>query len=174
LKASKVRSLQKKKADKNLINTELTALADSKEKYLAETGKVWSAEGVNLDTYYDEYTVRLYDSVTAQGNKVRELKKAKATKDAVDAEVAKLLALKASYLEVTGSDYRPPALDSKPTTTSTVLDKASTAIMSDEGKEIHEKIVEQGNKVRQLKADKSNSKEVQTVKKISHPENTAR
>ena len=47
--------------------------------------------------------------IEQQGNKVRDLKAAKASKDVIDAEVKALLELKAKYKEVTGQDYAPPA-----------------------------------------------------------------
>uniref|UniRef100_F6T8P3 Bifunctional glutamate/proline--tRNA ligase n=1 Tax=Ciona intestinalis TaxID=7719 RepID=F6T8P3_CIOIN len=49
----------------------------------------------------------LFDQVTAQGNKVRELKTAKASKDEVDAAVKELLSLKADYKSKSGVDYKP-------------------------------------------------------------------
>ena len=54
----------------------------------------------------------LLDKVTAQGAKVAELKKAKAEKDAVMAEVAVLLDLKKQYKELTGQDVPAPAKQS--------------------------------------------------------------
>merc|ERR1712072_386247 len=47
----------------------------------------------------------LYDQVTAQGTKIRNLKSAKADKAAVLAEVEELKKLKAKYKEATGRDY---------------------------------------------------------------------
>ena len=168
VKASKVRSLQKNKGDKNLINTELTALADLKEKYKAQTGKTWAAEDVNLDTYYDEYEIRLYKAVAAQGDRLRDLKRAKVSNKDIEPEIGKLLALKAVYRETTGEDYVPvtsanPATTSKSKAASKIEKKAvvePVADMTDKGAAVHEKIVAQGNQVRELKANKSTPKEV--------------
>jgi len=49
----------------------------------------------------------LYAKVTAQGDKIRELKAAKAEKDAIMAEVTTLKQLKAEYKSVTGKEYAP-------------------------------------------------------------------
>ena len=48
--------------------------------------------------------VQLKAEIDTQGSKVREAKSANATKDQVDSEVQKLLALKAKYKEMTGED----------------------------------------------------------------------
>jgi WHEP-TRS domain len=47
--------------------------------------------------------------IDAQGLKIRELKTAKAAKEAIQPEVDKLLALKAEYKTLTGKDFGAPA-----------------------------------------------------------------
>merc|ERR1712018_166201 len=49
----------------------------------------------------------LYAKVTAQGDKIRELKAAKAEKDAIMAEVNVLKQLKLEYKQATGKEYAP-------------------------------------------------------------------
>ena len=49
----------------------------------------------------------LNDKIAAQGNKVRDLKAAKADKAAVKAEVDALLALKAEFKSAFGSEWKP-------------------------------------------------------------------
>jgi len=49
----------------------------------------------------------LYNKVTQQGDKVRQLKSDKADKAAVTAAVKVLLELKAEYKKKTGQDYKP-------------------------------------------------------------------
>jgi nondiscriminating aspartyl-tRNA synthetase len=51
----------------------------------------------------------LYAKVTAQGDKIRELKSAKAEKDAIMAEVSVLKQLKLEYKQQTGKEYAPAA-----------------------------------------------------------------
>lgn len=49
----------------------------------------------------------LNDKIVAQGNKVRDLKAAKADKAAVKAEVDALLALKTEFKAAFGSEWKP-------------------------------------------------------------------
>lgn len=51
----------------------------------------------------------LYQACVDQGNVVRELKTAKASKDDITAAVQQLLKLKEEYKNATGQDYKPPA-----------------------------------------------------------------
>uniref|UniRef100_A0A0C9RLA1 Bifunctional glutamate/proline--tRNA ligase n=1 Tax=Fopius arisanus TaxID=64838 RepID=A0A0C9RLA1_9HYME len=46
-------------------------------------------------------------SIELQGNKIRDLKSAKSDKSVIDPEVQKLLALKAEYKQIAGSDWKP-------------------------------------------------------------------
>lgn len=151
--------MESKKVDKNRINTEVTLLADLKEQYKSLTGKEWILkEGHNIDHLYDTHVSRLYDDCVDQGTKVRQLKSEKANESNINAEVKKLLDLKAKYKEASGLDYKPPDPKSV-STASTSSSASSNSKMPNEALEIHTKIVEQGNKVRILKAEKS-SKEV--------------
>merc|ERR1712050_737354 len=52
--------------------------------------------------------------ITEQGNKVRDLKAAKAAKDDIDAAVKMLLALKLEYKEIAGVDFGPPKKEKAP------------------------------------------------------------
>ena len=62
----------------------------------------------------------------------------------IDAAVQTLLSLKKQYTEATGKDWTPPKSGSTP----------SKATDSSAGSELDGKICVQGDKVRQLKADK--------------------
>lgn len=170
--------MQLKKVDKNRINTEVTLLADLKEQYKSSTGKEWALrEGHNIDNLYDQHISRLYEDCVAQGDSVRQLKTQKADVSAVNAEVKKLLELKAKYKEASGLDYKPPdpkAVSGASVSASTSASASASApasapaagAMSKEALELHEKIVEQGNKVRTVKAEKS-AKEVSKLEDIS-------
>ena len=63
----------------------------------------------------------------------------------IDAEVQTLLSLKKQYKEATGKDWTPPKSGSTP----------SKAADSSAGSELDGKISAQGDKVRQLKANKA-------------------
>lgn len=93
----------------------------------------------------------MYNRVSAQGDIVRDLKAKKAAKEDIDKAVKQLLALKAEYKEKTGQEYKPgnpPASvteqSSKPETSGTLDSKA-----------LYDKVAEQGEVVRKLKAEKA-------------------
>ena len=62
----------------------------------------------------------LNSAIAAQGIKIRDMKAAKAAKEALDVEVASLLALKKQFKEATGKDWAPAKA-------STTLCKAGSA-----------------------------------------------
>lgn len=118
--------------------------------------------------------------IAAQGEKIRQLKAAKAAKDALDPEVKVLLALKAKYKEETGQEWKPPA----PAATSKPAEKkkektppkssgppaaapaaAPTPGLSGKAAEIDGKIQAQGNKVRDLKSAKAAKADVDAAVK---------
>ncbi|XP_066559090.1 bifunctional glutamate/proline--tRNA ligase isoform X2 [Amia ocellicauda] len=107
----------------------------------------------------------LLSRVAAQGETVRKLKTEKAPKDQVDAAVKELLALKAQFKQLTGQDYKPgmappspapaqssPAPDpSNPTPTSACCP--------------YERVSQQGELVRKLKAEKAPKDQVDAAVK---------
>ncbi|PVD25555.1 hypothetical protein C0Q70_13211 [Pomacea canaliculata] len=104
--------------------------------------------------------------IRSQGDKVRQLKTDKAPKSDVDAEVQNLLALKKQYKEATGKEWSLPKTNSEPmkTTVSTEVkmtaQQVSLAANTPTINELDNKIRTQGDKVRQLKADKAPKSEV--------------
>lgn len=82
----------------------------------------------------------LHKKISAQGDKVRELKSAKAPKDAITSEVNILLSLKSEYKTLTGEEWKPQAA---PTPDNKEVDA------------LDQKIIAQGDKVRQLKSEKA-------------------
>ncbi|XP_054626517.1 bifunctional glutamate/proline--tRNA ligase isoform X2 [Dunckerocampus dactyliophorus] len=91
----------------------------------------------------------LYERVVQQGEVVRKLKAQKAPKDQVEAAVKQLLALKAEFKQATGEDYKPGAAPP--------VQKASAPIQSATASAagLFEKVAEQGDVVRKLKAEKA-------------------
>jgi bifunctional glutamyl/prolyl-tRNA synthetase len=81
----------------------------------------------------------LISKISEQGNKVRQLKSAKASKAAIDSEVKVLLALKSQLKCVTGEEWQP------------VLQTA----IPQPGHQLSFKIIEQGDIVRKLKSEKA-------------------
>ncbi|XP_030800484.1 bifunctional glutamate/proline--tRNA ligase isoform X4 [Camarhynchus parvulus] len=104
----------------------------------------------------------IYNKVAAQGDLVRDLKAKKAAKEDIDKAVKQLLALKAEYKEKTGQEYKPgnppvsgTAQSSKPETSGTLDSKA-----------LYDKVAEQGEVVRKLKAEKASKEQIDEAVKI--------
>uniref|UniRef100_A0A8C8LQS7 Bifunctional glutamate/proline--tRNA ligase n=1 Tax=Oncorhynchus tshawytscha TaxID=74940 RepID=A0A8C8LQS7_ONCTS len=91
----------------------------------------------------------VFCGIVAQGEKVRDLKTAKAPKEKVDKVVKELLSLKAQFKQLTGQDYKPGMA---PPATKTAL-SASSPSSSPSG--LYERVTEQGDTVRKLKSEKS-------------------
>ncbi|PNF14364.1 hypothetical protein B7P43_G03421 [Cryptotermes secundus] len=82
---------------------------------------------------------KLISKISAQGDKVRQLKSAKAAKVVIDSEVKVLLALKSEFKSVTGEEWQPGL---------------QLAVSIAPGEQLSSKIVEQGDIVRKLKSEK--------------------
>ncbi|KAM6279069.1 bifunctional glutamate/proline--tRNA ligase isoform 3-T3 [Porphyrio hochstetteri] len=138
--------------------------AGSKEKTKAETArkeansavKEKSAPLVGNTCTVSEGHLVIYNRVSAQGDAVRDLKAQKAAKEDIDKAVKQLLALKAEYKEKTGQEYKPgnPPVSvteqsSNPATSGTLDSKA-----------LYDKVAEQGEVVRKLKAEKAPKGEI--------------
>ncbi|XP_011498615.1 PREDICTED: bifunctional glutamate/proline--tRNA ligase [Ceratosolen solmsi marchali] len=145
---NKVRDLKAAKADKATVDAEVKSLLSLKAEYKAAAGKDWkpnSTSEVKQETKVDASADNLNEQIIAQGNKVRDLKAAKADKATVDAEVKSLLSLKAEYKAAAGKDW-------KPNSTSEVKQETKVDASADN---LNEQIIAQGNKVRDLKAAKA-------------------
>ncbi|XP_018579674.1 bifunctional glutamate/proline--tRNA ligase [Anoplophora glabripennis] len=151
----KVRDLKAKKATKAEIEAEVKSLLSLKTEYKSLTGKDWkpgavpsssSNQSQEKHTQADENTI--LQMIAAQGEKVRDLKSKKADKATVETEVKILLAYKADYKSATGKDWKPGTVAQPPIT-------APTSINENEQNNLLIKIKQQGDKVRQLKAEKA-------------------
>ena len=106
----------------------------------------------------------LWETVTAQGNKIRELKSKKASKDDIMKEVDALKTLKADYKSKTGAEYdankKPAGVAAPPATAPATSASGEMALW--------EKVTAQGNNIRELKSKKASKeeimKEVETLK----------
>ncbi|XP_054484588.2 bifunctional glutamate/proline--tRNA ligase isoform X6 [Agelaius phoeniceus] len=147
----------------------------SKEKTKAETAKKESSSAVKGKSApavghtstpacaeSSEGHLIIYNKVAAQGDVVRDLKAKKAAKEDIDKAVKQLLALKAEYKEKTGQEYKPgnppvsgTAQSSKPETSGTLDSKA-----------LYDKVAEQGEVVRKLKAEKASKDQIDEAVKL--------
>nr|XP_006134182.1 bifunctional glutamate/proline--tRNA ligase-like [Pelodiscus sinensis] len=95
-----------------------------------------------------------YNRVVAQGDVVRDLKAKKASKEDIDAAVKQLLALKVDYKEKTGQEYKPGNPPAAAVAVSNVSSVSETSSIL-ESKDLYDKVAEQGEVVRKLKAEKA-------------------
>lgn len=148
----KVRKLKSEKAAKNIIDSEVKVLLTLKSEFKAATGEEWQPglQPAVVSTASEELAgEHLSSRIVEQGDIVRKLKADKAAKETVDGEVKTLLALKAEYKSVTGTEWKPVQGKQKPV----------VAMADQNGKPgdkevavLTLKITDQGNVVRQLKA----------------------
>ncbi|KAH8312817.1 hypothetical protein KR044_013065 [Drosophila immigrans] len=108
----KIRQLKSAKAAKAAIEPEVKTLLALKGEYKQLSGKDWTPDTkvevkveAKVETMASNDKERLTLEINAQGEKVRAVKGGNAAKDIIDEEVRKLLALKAKYKEVTGTDF---------------------------------------------------------------------
>merc|ERR1712183_99032 len=142
---------------KNIKLHIVTDIKVSKKQQKQQPQQQQAAAAPSVRTPADE---ALYNSITEQGNKIRNLKSAKADKATVLVEVEELKKLKAKYKEATGQDYVPPSAQPATTTSNnkmapTPTSTTPTAALSPEAERVQDQIVQQGDKIRLLKADKA-------------------
>ncbi|XP_065535928.1 bifunctional glutamate/proline--tRNA ligase isoform X4 [Lathamus discolor] len=146
----------------------------SKEKTKAETAKKEASSAAKRksappvgDTSAPTCTVSeshlaIYNRVSAQGDVVRDLKAKKAAKEDIDKAVKQLLALKAEYKEKTGQEYKPGNPPVSVTEPSSKLESSGTM----DSKALYDKVAEQGEVVRKLKAEKAPKDEIDEAVKL--------
>ncbi|XP_072713069.1 bifunctional glutamate/proline--tRNA ligase isoform X3 [Ciconia boyciana] len=146
----------------------------SKEKTKAETVKKEASsavKGKSVPLVGDDSTptctvseghLVIYNRVSAQGDIVRDLKAKKAAKEDIDKAVKQLLALKAEYKEKTGQEYKPGNPPVSVTEQSTKLETSGTL----DSKALYDKVAEQGEVVRKLKAEKAPKEQIDEAVKI--------
>merc|ERR1719330_1237188 len=102
--------MKEAKATKEVIGEEVKVLLALKAEYKAATGQDWKpGAALAPSPAPSNDAAALNDKITAAGDKVRDLKAAKAAKDVIGEHVKVLLALKAEYKAATGQDWKPGA-----------------------------------------------------------------
>ncbi|XP_039913329.1 bifunctional glutamate/proline--tRNA ligase isoform X3 [Hirundo rustica] len=146
----------------------------SKEKTKAETAKKEASSAVKGKSApvvghasspactVSEGPLVIYNKVAAQGDVVRDLKAKKAAKEDIDKAVKQLLALKAEYKEKTGQEYKPGNPPVSGTAQSSKLETSGTL----DSKALYDKVAEQGEAVRKLKAEKASKEQIDEAVKI--------
>merc|ERR1712168_1174674 len=109
---NKIRELKSKKAGKEEIMKEVELLKTLKAEYNSATGSEYDANKkpaggapAKAAPAPASGDLAIWEEVTAQGNKIRDLKSKKAAKDVIMPEVETLKLLKAEYKNATGSEY---------------------------------------------------------------------
>ncbi|XP_046400406.1 bifunctional glutamate/proline--tRNA ligase isoform X2 [Ischnura elegans] len=159
----KVRRLKGEKSSKDAIAAQVQELLRLKAEYKQLTGKEWKPEEAKQTkpAAAPLSNSGLHEMIVAQGDKVRKLKSEKADKAAIDTAVKELLNLKAKFKEAMGIDWKP---DMKPVmmpgAVTSGAQSAAAAASENAVNDAHNKIVEQGDKVRNLKAEKASKEAI--------------
>ncbi|XP_011306200.1 bifunctional glutamate/proline--tRNA ligase [Fopius arisanus] len=150
LQGNKIRDLKSAKSDKSVIDPEVQKLLALKAEYKQIAGSDWkpgvTAPASSSAPASSKDLGEIIKGIEVQGNKIRDLKSAKSDKSVIDPEVQKLLALKAEYKQIAGSDWKPGV--------TAPVSSSAPASSKDLG-EIIKSIELQGNKIRDLKSAKS-------------------
>ncbi|XP_037079288.1 bifunctional glutamate/proline--tRNA ligase-like, partial [Pollicipes pollicipes] len=162
----KVRQLKTDKADKVAVEAEVKTLLALKAEFKAATGQDWKPgmkipEAAAATPAGANAAADLNQKIGAQGDKVRQLKTAKADKATVDAEVKTLLALKAEFKAATGQDWKPGV--QLPSAAPAAAPSASAGAAATA--QLNQRIIEQGDKVRKLKGDKADKSAIEAAVK---------
>ncbi|KNC28249.1 Bifunctional glutamate/proline--tRNA ligase [Lucilia cuprina] len=167
-----IRDLKAKKAAKTEIEPQVKILLDLKAQFKSLTGQDWKP-GVQVPTAKSSSPAPaatgansavevVLSKIAEQGDKVRQLKSAKADKSAVDAEVKTLLSLKAEYKQLTGSDWKPGAVAPVVVKQEKCPDLPTSSAVN----ELLNKIAAQGDKIRQLKSSKADKATIEPEVKL--------
>jgi len=158
---NKIRDLKTAKSGKDLIDPEVKILLGLKAEFKEATGIDWKP-GVSVPDAAPAASTNsgddINDKIKEQGAKIRQMKEAKANKADIEPQVKILLDLKSQYKAATGQEWKPvetpkdvkkaPVKDSAPI-------KEASPVLEGPAKEIDAKIKEQGEMVRNLKAEKA-------------------
>uniref|UniRef100_A0AC35UFV8 Glutamate--tRNA ligase n=1 Tax=Rhabditophanes sp. KR3021 TaxID=114890 RepID=A0AC35UFV8_9BILA len=128
----KIRILKANKGDKAEIKKEVDVLLTLKKEFKEQTGEEYALVPVT-ETLTPNPASDLYQKVTAQGDKIRDLKAKKADKNEITKEVEALKALKKEYKDKTGQEYAPGAIQA-----ATATPKAQPDVKAVVGKKIVE------------------------------------
>ena len=164
LQGEVVRNLKAQKADKLDVDAAVKTLLSLKAEFKAATGSDWkpgvsvAADAPKKQASSTGQVSDLNEKIILQGDTVRNLKAQKADKLDVDAAVKTLLQLKTDYKSATGSDWKPGVAV---TADASKKQASSTGQVSD----LNEKIILQGDTVRNLKAQKADKLDVDAAVK---------
>ncbi|KAK4306721.1 hypothetical protein Pmani_021479 [Petrolisthes manimaculis] len=171
----KIRQLKANTADKNVVMAEVEKLKQLKKAFQDATGIEWKPDVVLPVTaspaassgttvaHSQKSAVEIHQSIKEQGDKVRNLKVNKADKATIKQEVDMLLELKKTFKAATNVEWKPEiditkfdlAVHQSPLGAVTLSKLGGNASLN-----LHKKIQEQGNKVRELKTNKADKDKI--------------
>ncbi|KAG9336815.1 hypothetical protein JZ751_003163 [Albula glossodonta] len=167
-----VRKLKAEKAPKDQIDAAVKQLLALKAEFKQITGQDYkpgmappspaSPQTSPAPVKTSSEASGIYERVAQQGEVVRKLKAEKAPKDQIDAAVKQLLALKAEFKQITGQDYKPGMAPPSPASPQTSPAPVKT---SSDSSGIYERVAQQGEVVRKLKAEKAPKDQVDAAVK---------
>jgi len=164
---NKIRELKAAKSEKALIEPEVKLLLGLKAEFKEATGIDWKP-GVTLPNTENAPTNKsdeIDNKIKEQGDRIRKMKDAKASKADIEPQVKILLNLKSEFKEATGKDWKPAAAPKKDTKEATPIKQAAPAL-DGPAAEIDEKVKEQGENIRKLKSAKADKSDIDAAVKI--------
>ncbi|XP_066530921.1 bifunctional glutamate/proline--tRNA ligase [Hoplias malabaricus] len=172
-----VRKLKADKAPKEKIEEAVKCLLALKAEFKQLTGQDYKPGMAQLfeaqpppTSSSSSSSADLHGQVAEQGEVVRKLKAEKAQKDQIDAAVKQLLALKAEYKRVTGQEYKPgaPPAHAAPVPAAKVESAPqpiNSSAADNSAVDIYQRVAQQGELVRKLKAEKAQKDQVDAAVK---------
>lgn len=162
-----VRNLKTQKAAKLDVDAAVKILLELKADYKKATGQEWKPAAVTIAPAKQTTSVGqvsdINEKINRQGEIVRNLKAQKAAKGDIDASVKILLDLKTEYKQAAGQEWKPTAVTATPVKPT---EKASQMASSGQVSDLNEKINQQGDTVRNLKAQKAAKLDVDAAVKL--------
>ncbi|KAI4497930.1 hypothetical protein M0802_007046 [Mischocyttarus mexicanus] len=147
-----------------MLNDKMLEVTQKKNTNIKETNMGHTANNVEIlknksDIVSENKTNdKLSEEIQKQGDKVRQLKSAKASKDVIDQEVKVLLNLKSEYKTATGQEWKPVKSEQTNVTTISTENKINDKLF--------EEIQKQSDKVRQLKSTEAEQSIIDNEVKI--------
>uniref|UniRef100_A0A8C9VU88 Bifunctional glutamate/proline--tRNA ligase n=1 Tax=Scleropages formosus TaxID=113540 RepID=A0A8C9VU88_SCLFO len=164
-----VRTLKANKAPKEQVDEAVKQLLSLKAQFKDLTGQDYKP-GMALPgpaaascSPSSDFTSCPYERVAQQGEVVRKLKAEKAPRDQIDAAVKQLLALKEEFKKLTGQEYKPGM--APPREAPVQFSPPPVQTPCDSITRLYERVAEQGEVVRKLKAEKAPKDQVDSAVK---------
>jgi bifunctional glutamyl/prolyl-tRNA synthetase len=161
IQGNKVRDLKSTEANKVVIDAEVKTLLSLKNKFKTITGRDWKPNSTSpvKDIPMQKTNILLAQQIKMQNDLVKNLRSQKPDSVTITKEVAKLVELKSKFKNETGKDWVPSTHLNENFQQSEKNINVPSNAESDDKFKLEQEINEQGNKVRELKANKA-AKEV--------------